>query len=111
MVLDKYPELYKSLTVCGAAVVIHPAYKWEYFEVAVDNLEWTDDQLQDAKLGVQALWLSNYMPVSAFAAHACERQPNRTPPEISRFATWRAQRQRTVIGKPNNALFTEFSVC
>ena len=51
------------------------------------------------------------MPVSAFAADAGERQPNTTPPEISPFATWHAQRQRTVIGKPNNALFTEFSVC
>jgi len=61
-VLDKYQKLYKSLTVCVAAVVLHPAYKWEYFEVAVDNLECTDDQLQDAKLRVQALWLTKYMP-------------------------------------------------
>jgi len=111
VVLDKYQELNKSLTVCVAAVVLHPAYRWEYFEVAVDNLEWTDDQLQDAKLHVQALWLMEYMPVSSFAGDAGERQPNTTPPEISPFATWRAQRQRTVICKPNNALFIQFSVC
>jgi hypothetical protein len=97
--------------VCVATVVLHPAYKWEYFEVAVDNLEWTDDQMQDAKLRVQALWLTKYKPVSAFAADAGECQPNTTPPAISPFATWCAQRQPTVIGKPNNALFTEFSVC
>jgi hypothetical protein len=58
VVLDKYQELYKELTVCVAAVVLHPAYKWEYFEVAVDKLEWTEDQLQDAKLRVQTLWLT-----------------------------------------------------
>jgi hypothetical protein len=39
VVLDMYRELYKELTVCVAAVVLHPAYKWEYFEVAVDKLE------------------------------------------------------------------------
>jgi hypothetical protein len=59
VVLDKYWELYKELTVCVAVVVLHPAYKWEYIEVAVDKLEWTEDQLWDAKLGVQALWLKS----------------------------------------------------
>jgi len=45
IVLDKYRELYKEHTVCFAAVVLHPSYKWEYFEVAVDRLERTEDQL------------------------------------------------------------------
>jgi hypothetical protein len=78
--------------------------------VALDNLEWTDDQLQDAKLRVQALLLTQYIPVSAFAADACERHRNTTPPEISRFATWHAQRQQTALDKPNNTVLTEFSV-
>ena len=65
VVLDKYWELYKELTVCVAAVVTHQAYKWEYFEVAVDKLEWTEDQLQDAKLRVYGLWLTKYMPLSS----------------------------------------------
>jgi len=38
----KSRELYTLLTVCVALVIIHAVYKWEYFEVAVDNLEWTD---------------------------------------------------------------------
>jgi len=37
--LDKYRDNYKSLTVCVAVVVLHPAYKWEYFEVAVTKME------------------------------------------------------------------------
>jgi len=39
VVLDKYREIYNDLTVCVAAVVLHPAYKREYFEVAVEKLE------------------------------------------------------------------------
>jgi len=98
VVLDKYRELYKELTVCVAAVVLHPAYKWEYFEVAVDKLEWTDDQLQDAKLRVQGLWLTKYMPLSSLRGSEGERQPDTPPSPVTPFATWRAQRQRTVIG-------------
>jgi len=97
VVLDKYQELYKELTVCVAAVVLHPAYKWEYFEVAVDKLEWTEDQLQDAKLHVQGLWLTKYMPVSSLGGSEGECQPDTPPYPVTPFATWRAQRQRTVI--------------
>ena len=39
VLLDKYRESYKTITVCIAAVVLHPAYKWEYFEVAVTKQE------------------------------------------------------------------------
>jgi hypothetical protein len=45
VVLDKYRELYREFRVCVAAIVLHPVYKWEYFEVAVDKLKWTEDQL------------------------------------------------------------------
>jgi hypothetical protein len=67
VVLDKYHEIYKDITVCVAAVVLHPAYKWEYFEVAVEQLESTDDQLEDAKLRVLALWLTPYSTASSQA--------------------------------------------
>ena len=107
VVLDKYRELYKELTVCVAAVVLHPAYKWEYFEVAVDKLEWTEDQLRDAKLRVQALWLTKYMMVSSIGASEGERQPDTPLAPATPFATWRAQRQRVVIStdlSPSNQL-------
>jgi hypothetical protein len=63
VVLDKYLEWDNELTVCVAAVVVHPAYQWEYFKVAVDKLGWTENQLQDAKLRLQGLWLTMYMLV------------------------------------------------
>jgi hypothetical protein len=89
VVLDKYRELYKELTVCVAAVVLHPAYKWEYFEVAVNKLEWTEDQLQDAKLRVQGLWQTMSMPVSSLGGSEGERQPDTPPATVTPFATWR----------------------
>jgi len=107
VVLDKYRKLYKELTVCVAAVVLHPAYKWEYFEVAVDQLEWTEDQLRDAKLRVQALWLTKYMTVSAIRASEGERQPDTPPAAATPYATWRAQWQRVIIStnlSPSNLL-------
>ena len=97
VVLDKYRELYKELTVSVAAVVLHPAYKWEYFEVAVDKLEWTEDQLRDAKLCVQALRLTKYITVSAIGASEGERQPDSPPAAATPYATLHAQRQRVII--------------
>ena len=107
VVLDKYRELYKELTVFVAAVVLHPAYKWEYLAVAVDKLEWTEDQLRDAKLRVQALWLIKYVTVSAIGASAGERQPDPPPAAATPDAIWRALRQRVIIStdlSPSNLL-------
>jgi hypothetical protein len=92
-----YQELYKELTVSGAAVVLHLAYKWEYFEVAVDMLEWTKEQLQDGKLHVQGLWLSKDMPLSSLRGTEGECQPDIPPSPVTPFATWCAQTQHTVI--------------
>jgi len=97
VVLDKYRELYKELTVCIGPVVLHPANEWEYIEVAVDKLEWTEDHLQDAKLRVQGLWLTKYMPVSSLVGSDGERQPDPPPSPGTPFATWQAHRQCTVI--------------
>jgi len=87
--------------------VLHPAYKLEYFEVAVDKHEWTEDQLRDAKLRVQAPWLTKYMTVSAIGASEGERQPDTPPAAATPYATWRAQRQRIIIStdlSPSNLL-------
>jgi hypothetical protein len=95
-VLDKYHDIYKSLIVCVAAVVLHPAYKWEYFQVAVTKMEWSENELQDAKCRVQGLWLTEYKSTSSeTAGHNQSKIPSvpTTP-----FATWRAQRQRELIG-------------
>ena len=107
VVLDKYRELYKELTVFVPAVVLHPAYKWEYFAVTVDKLEWTEDQLRDAKLRVQALWVIKYMTVSAIGASEGERQPDSPPAAATPYAICRAQRQRVIISttlSPSNLL-------
>jgi len=95
-VLDKYRNIYKSLTVCVTAVVLHPAYKWEYFEVAVTKVEWSENELPDAKYRVQGLWLMEYQSTSSEnEGHHQSKIPSlpTTP-----FATWRAQRQRELIG-------------
>jgi hypothetical protein len=97
VVLGMYRALYNELTVCIAPVVLHPAYQWEYFELVVDKLDWTDDQLRDAKLRVQGLWLRKYMPVSSLGGPEGERQPETPPSPGTPFATWQEQRQRTVV--------------
>jgi len=98
VVLDKYCEIYKDLTVCVAAVVLHPEYKWEYFEAAVQKLEWTNDQLEDAKLHVQALWLTLYSTGSSQAVSQGELQLGIHPVPIAPYALWQVERQRTVVG-------------
>jgi hypothetical protein len=82
--------------VCIAAVVLHPAYKWEYFEVSVTKQEWTNEELNDAKMRVQALWLTQYN-LSSQSSEG-ERQPDIADLPTTPFATWRAQRQHELIG-------------
>jgi hypothetical protein len=62
--------------VCVAAMGLHSAYTWENSHVAVDRLEWTDAQLQDAKQSVQELWLTQKIPVSSLGESVGERQPD-----------------------------------
>jgi len=95
-VLDKYRDIYKSLTVCVAAVVLHPAYKWEYFEVAVTKMEWTANELQDAKCHVQGLWLTEDKSTSSETEGHHQSEIPCVP--TTHFATWRAQHQRELIG-------------
>ena len=107
VVSDKYRELFKELTVCVAVVVLHPAYKGEYFEVAVDKLEWTEDQLWDAKQRVQALWLTKDMTVSAIRASEGEHEADTPPAAATPYATWHAQPQWVIIStdlSPSNQL-------
>jgi len=91
-----YLELFKEVTVCVAAVVLHPAYKWEYFEVAVDKPDWTEDKLQDAKQRMQALWLTKCMMVSSIGASEGEHQPDTPPAPATQFAIWSAQRELVI---------------
>lgn len=82
--------------MCIAAVVLHPAYKWEYFEVAVTKLEWSNEELNDAKMRVQGLCLTQYNVSSQ--SNEDERQSDMADLPTTPFATWRAQRQRELIG-------------
>jgi hypothetical protein len=79
-----------------AAVVLHPAYKWEYFQVAVTKMEWSENELQDAKCRVHGLWLTEYKSTSSEPEghHQFEIPSGPT----TAFATWRTQRQRELIG-------------
>jgi hypothetical protein len=97
VVLDTYRKIYKDLTVCPAAVVLHPTYNWEYFEAAVEKLEWTDDQLEDAKLRVQALVSTQYSIASPQAVSQGELKLGIQQMPITPFASWQAERQWTVI--------------
>jgi hypothetical protein len=101
IVLDKYREKFKELTVCVAAVVLHPAYKWDYFTVAVASGEWRDEELANAKDRVQGLWINEYKVPSSRPESQEEQHQDAVLPKTP-FATWRAQRQREVIGILNS---------
>jgi hypothetical protein len=97
IVLDKYHDIYKLLTVCVAAIVLHPAYKWDYFEVAVNKMEWSENELPDAKCCVQGPWLTEYKSTSAETE--CHHQSQIQSVPTTPFATWRTQHQRELIGE------------
>lgn len=66
--------------------------------MGVDELELTEDELPDAKLHVQGLWLAKSIPVFSCGRSEGEIQPDIPPSPDTPFATWQAQRQCTVFG-------------
>jgi hypothetical protein len=53
--------MYRRILVYLSAVLLHPAFKWEYFEAADETGDLTEEDLQLARTTVRHMWLEQYM--------------------------------------------------
>jgi hypothetical protein len=80
-----------------AAVVLHPAYKLDYFTIAIASGEWKDEEPANAMERVQGLWINEYKVPSSRPESQEEQYQDEVLPKTP-FPTWRAQRQHEVFG-------------
>ena len=83
--LDKYYELTSDSPAYTAALVLNPAFKWEYIEKT-----WPKDWIPQTRESVAWLWKSKYRP-------AISIQGPDTPLTIKRdhFSQWKAGKHAT----------------
>ena len=83
--LDKYYSLTSDSPAYTAALVLNPAFKWEYIEKT-----WPKDWVPPARESVASLWKSNYRPTMS-------AQVPDTPitTKLDHFSQWKAGKHAT----------------
>ena len=86
--------MYRRILVYLSAVVLHPAFKWEYFEAAVETGDLTEEDLQLARTTVRHLWLEQYKcSPSSHTNGGPDALPNNP------IDAWRARKQIDAMSK------------
>ena len=85
--LDKYYNLTSDTPAYAAAVVLHPAFKWEYIEST-----WDADWVPDAKRAVQELWEKDYQPANIPGVIAPVAQSS-NPSDPNWYTEWKHGKQ------------------
>lgn len=83
--LDKYYEMTSDSPAYIAALVLNPAFKWEYIDKT-----WPTDWILQAKESVASLWKSKYRPIT------CTPNPDTlTTVKSDHFSQWKAGKHAT----------------
>ena len=89
--MNQYYSMTESSPVYIAALVLHPGYKWLYFE---DNWSEHLDWISDAKYKMQKFWDSSYKPIdSATQILATATSQD----DLNTFRAWEQSRKRTRV--------------
>jgi hypothetical protein len=83
--LDKYYELTSDSPAYIAALVLNPAFKWEYIEKI-----WPNDWIPQARESVAGLWKSKYRPITS-----TQVPDTPVPMKSNHFTQWKAERHAT----------------
>jgi hypothetical protein len=78
-------------------MMLYPSYKWEYFEVAVQNLELIQKPLLSSTISIQGLKQMKYRSMSSIARRDGKPQLDIPLPPDTPLGTWQAQRHRTLV--------------
>jgi len=96
--LDKYYALTSKTPAYVGALVLHPAYKWQYIEE-----HWLREWWGPAKAALQGLWEEKYAPIGVDRLPACEgmkRLEIRDLIPVSRRRPLTAPRRHSPDGAP-----------
>ena len=62
--LRTYSSRIREIPVYLAAVVLDARQKWDYFELGVEQGDWTEIEVEAARAIVQQLWTGEYRPLA-----------------------------------------------
>jgi hypothetical protein len=85
--LRKYYEKTGDTPIYAAALVLHPAYKWEYIE---DN--WDASWVPETRKQVEEFWKAYYAPPESVSKDKVEVSRSTLP---NQFSVWRKEKQAT----------------
>lgn len=87
--LAKYYNKTSESPAYAAALVLHPAYKWEYIHSI-----WEESWIPSAKDAVEELWKTKYQPADSPTLPFC-LAPSRIKVTTNEFTQWKRQKQAT----------------
>lgn len=97
--MSKYYTLTSKSPAYAAAVVLHPAHKWEYLEKS-----WESDWMPPTRAAVEKLWNDEYRPKASPLTQNAHQNSLNIDPQISSSST--LSRSKVSGRQPN--LFTQF---
>jgi hypothetical protein len=83
--LRKYYEKTSDTPIYAAALVLHPAYKWEYIEA-----NWDASWVPDTKKQVKEFWETYYAPPESASQDRVQASRSILP---NQFTVWRKDKQ------------------
>lgn len=105
--LPSYSCKIREIPVYLAAVVLDPRQKWDYFELGVEQGDWTEREVIAAREIVELLWAGEYKQSDRrYLAHSLESVAQNQEVEIcdvideaeERHRQWQAKRRRITPG-------------
>ena len=95
--LDEYYNRLDETPIYYAALALHPAYRWDYFETQWDN---RPDWIARAKEMVKDVWVTDYKPLEVDCSHDDKPSPKRQKAHYrNRFEEHR-QQSRMKFARP-----------
>ena len=117
--LRAYSTKIREIPVYIAAVVLDPRQKWDYFDLGIEQGDWTIREVQAAKETVQLLWENQYrialgsdIPSSDHILAGGNGEPGRlglVEEEEEHYRRWQAKRRRVTPGKYHH-LYSSFKL-
>lgn len=112
--LRAYSTKIREIPVYIAAVALDPRQKWDYFDLGIEQGDWTIREVQAAKETVQLLWEDQYrvtvgndlLPGDLISAEA-NGEPARlglVEEEEEHHRRWQAKRRRVTPGQYHNLI-------
>jgi len=114
--LRAYSTTIREIPVYIAAVVLDPRQKWDYFDLGIEQADWTIREVQAAKETVQQLWedqdrvtTGSYLPSRDDTSAMGNAEPGSlglVEEEEQHHRHWQAKRRRVTPGQYHNLILS-----